>query len=56
VEKRGKVSVFDRASLAHGHRIDGPAIVGEYSSTTWIPANFRCDVDPWLNLVLGVSK
>jgi N-methylhydantoinase A len=52
LEKRGKVAVYDRASLKHGHVIEGPAIVGEYSSTTWIPAQYRCEVDAWLNLVL----
>jgi N-methylhydantoinase A len=52
VEKRGKVAVYDRGSLAHGHVIAGPAIVGEYSSTTWIPEGVRCVVDAWLNLVL----
>ena len=35
-----------------GAMIKGPAIIGEYSSTTLVPPNFRCLVDPFLNLVL----
>ncbi|HEX4998044.1 MAG TPA: hydantoinase/oxoprolinase family protein, partial [Terriglobia bacterium] len=49
VEQRGRITVYDRAQLSHGHVIDGPAIVGEYSSTTWVPAGCDCRVDPWLN-------
>ena len=47
-----RAAVYDRASLAHGHVIKGPAIIGEYSSTTLVPAGFRCVVDAYLNLVL----
>jgi N-methylhydantoinase A len=50
--KRIKTAIYDRATLAHGHTIQGPAIVGEYSSTTLVPPDFRCVVDPYLNLVL----
>jgi hypothetical protein len=32
--------------------IHGPAIIGEYSSTTLVPKDFRCEVDAYLNLVL----
>jgi len=46
------VAIYDRATLAHGHVIKGPAIIGEYSSTTLVPPGFRCSVDPYLNLVL----
>jgi N-methylhydantoinase A len=50
--KRMKAAVYDRATLAYGHAINGPAIIGEYSSTTLVPPDFRCVVDPYLNLVL----
>ena len=46
------VAIYDRATLAHGHVIKGPAIIGEYSSTTLVPPGVRCSVDPYLNLVL----
>jgi N-methylhydantoinase A len=50
--KRMKTAIYDRETLAHGHVIKGPAIIGEYSSTTLVPPDFRCLVDAHLNLVL----
>jgi N-methylhydantoinase A len=50
--QRVKTRIYDRAMLAHGHRIKGPAIIGEYSSTTLVPAGFQCAIDAYLNLVL----
>jgi N-methylhydantoinase A len=50
--KRVKAAIYDRALLSSGHVIKGPAIIGEYSSTTLVPPDFRCVVDPYLNLVL----
>ena len=50
--KHVKAGVYDREDLGYGHVIDGPAIIGEYSSTTLVPADFRCKVDAYLNLVL----
>lgn len=50
--KQVKTAIFDRAVLGYGHVIDGPAIIGEYSSTTLVPPGFRCRVDGYLNLVL----
>ena len=53
--KRMRTSIYDRSTLGHGHVIKGPAIIGEYSSTTLIPPDFRCVVDGYLNLVLENS-
>jgi len=50
--KRVKTAIYDRETLGHGHTIKGPAIIGEYSSTTLVPPEFRCRVDAYLNLVL----
>jgi N-methylhydantoinase A len=50
--KRLRTAIYDRETLGHGHKFDGPAIVGEYSSTTLVPPGFRCLVDGYLNLVL----
>jgi N-methylhydantoinase A len=50
--KRIKTAIYDRAALGHGQVIDGPAIIGEYSSTTLVPPDFKCAVDAYLNLVL----
>jgi N-methylhydantoinase A len=45
-------SVYDRTDLMYGHRVHGPAIIGEYSATTLVPPDFVCDVDAYGNLVL----
>jgi N-methylhydantoinase A len=50
--RRMKTAIYDRESLRHGHVVRGPAIIGEYSSTTLVPPDFVCRVDPFLNLVL----
>ena len=51
-----KTAIFDRADLRCGHRIEGPAIIGEYSATTLVPPDFICEVDGFGNLVLEVSR
>jgi N-methylhydantoinase A len=50
--KRVTTAIYDRANLGYGHAIKGPAIIGEYSSTTLVPPDFVCRVDRYLNLVL----
>jgi N-methylhydantoinase A len=50
--RRMKTPIYDRDSLGHGHVVRGPAIIGEYSSTTLVPPDFVCKVDACLNLVL----
>src|SRR5262249_13123951 len=46
--KRVKAAIYDRSTLSYGHVITGPAIIGEYSSTTLVPPDCRCAVDPYL--------
>ena len=53
--KRVKTAIYDRARLGYGHVIQGPAIIGEYSSTTLVPRDFQCAVDSFLNLVLETT-
>jgi N-methylhydantoinase A len=36
-----------RDVLRAGHEIDGPAVVEEYSGTTWVPSGWRARVDGW---------
>jgi len=54
-ERAVPVSVYSRDELRVGTRLEGPAIITEYSSTTLIPRRFRVEVDPWLNLVIEVA-
>ena len=44
--------VYDRALLAPGHRIAGPAIVEQMDATTVIPPGMTGRVEPYLNLIL----
>jgi N-methylhydantoinase A len=50
--KQVKTRIYDREKLGHGQVVAGPAIIGEYSSTTLVPLDSRCVVDPYLNLVI----
>jgi N-methylhydantoinase A len=36
-----------RNDLLAGHELEGPALVLEYSSTTWLPPGWRLEVDGW---------
>lgn len=46
---------YDRALLRAGNRIEGPAIIEQYDSTTVIPPGFRADVDRFGNLVIDAT-
>jgi N-methylhydantoinase A len=43
---------YDRASLAQGDRVAGPAVFFQKDSTTVIPPMWVADVDEFLNLVI----
>ena len=49
------VPVYARDDLNAGTRLEGPAIITEYSSTTLIPRRYKVEVDPWLHLVINVA-
>ncbi|GAB6076038.1 hydantoinase/oxoprolinase family protein [Desulfurobacterium crinifex] len=49
-----ETSVYDREKLLPGNRIEGAAIVVEYSSTTVIPPFAKAFVDEYKNLVIEV--
>jgi N-methylhydantoinase A len=36
-----------RRDLRAGHTLEGPAIVQEYSATTWVPPEWSLEVDAW---------
>ena len=42
-----------RKDLLSGHTLEGPAIVLEYSSTTWLPPGWLLEVDDWGSLLLS---
>ena len=47
--------VYDRALLAPGHRLDGPAIVDQLDSTTVVYPGQRALVDDYLNIIIDVT-
>jgi N-methylhydantoinase A/oxoprolinase/acetone carboxylase beta subunit len=46
---------YDRAELKAGNRIEGPAIVHQYDSTTVIPPGVSAHVDPFGNIVIATG-
>jgi N-methylhydantoinase A len=55
VQFRGRhtlAAIYDRAKLRAGNRLPGPAIVTEYSATTFIPPDWFARVDRIGNLLL----
>jgi N-methylhydantoinase A len=50
-----RTPIYAREYLEPGVRIEGPAVIVEYSSTTVVPPDFQCYVDEYLNLVLSAT-
>jgi N-methylhydantoinase A len=48
-------SIYDRALLLTGNRIDGPALIEEYASTTVLWPGDRLKVDPYGSLHISVA-
>jgi len=46
-----ETAVYARGALRVGDAFDGPAIVEQYDTTTFVPPGFRVCVDEWQNLV-----
>jgi N-methylhydantoinase A/oxoprolinase/acetone carboxylase beta subunit len=51
-ERPRRAGVFKRDDLRPGDRINGPAIITEYSSTTLVLPGWTVETDPWLNLII----
>jgi N-methylhydantoinase A len=50
--RRERTAIYDRAKLRAGNRFAGPAVVVEYSATTFVPSGWRGQVDAYENIVL----
>jgi N-methylhydantoinase A len=46
--------VYQREKLTPGDAFAGPAVVTEYSATTFVPPRYRVEVDGFLNMVIDV--
>lgn len=51
-----EASVFRREELSAGDRLRGPALVPEYSATTWVAPGWSARVDGWYNLILERTR
>lgn len=51
-ERRERAPYYRRENLEPGHFLRGPAIVGEYSATTFVAPGFLLRVDPFRTLVM----
>ena len=49
-----EAAVYQRDSLRCGDRFRGPAVIVEYSATTFLPPDATATVDEYLNLILDV--
>jgi N-methylhydantoinase A len=47
--------VYDRAHFAAGDMFAGPAVVAEYSATTFLPPGCKASVDSLANLIVTVG-
>jgi N-methylhydantoinase A len=50
-----RTSIYNRDLLHPGDRINGPALIAEYTSTTVVPPNCTLGVDSWNNLLIRVT-
>lgn len=48
--------LYDRGELRAGDRFGGPAVVAEYSATTFLPPGFNAHVDEYANLIIDVPR
>jgi N-methylhydantoinase A len=48
--------IYDRGKLRAGHRVEGPAIVTEFDSTTVVLAGHAAEVDRYLNLIINPTE
>jgi len=51
-----RCSLYDRALLQSGNRLQGPAVVSEYGATTFLPAGWCGRVDTFGSLILEPEK
>jgi N-methylhydantoinase A len=51
-----RTAIYDRAKLRAGNRFLGPAVVAEYSATTFVPPGWRARVDAYENILLEPAR
>jgi len=51
-----RAPVFNRSLLKPGNRINGPSLIADFESTTFLPPSYSLEVDGFLNLVIHKRK
>lgn len=49
------IPLHRRAALRAGQRLEGPAVIAEYSATTWLPPAWHAEVAPYGDLLLAAD-
>ncbi len=52
---RSPTRFFAREALKAGNRIEGPAVINQYDSTTVVPPGFTAEIDRFGNIVIRVE-
>jgi N-methylhydantoinase A len=47
---------YDRARLVAGNRIDGPAVINQYDTTTVLPPGLTAEIDRFGNIVIQIEQ
>jgi N-methylhydantoinase A len=50
--QRVQTQIYDRSQLQPGARLNGPAIVTEFDSTTVVLPGYQAEVDRWFNILI----
>jgi len=53
--RRVDTPVYDWDRMEPGHKLAGPALVDDRTTTVLVPPGFKCEVDPYRNLVLRAA-
>jgi len=48
--------IYDRSKLLPGNRLEGPAVITEFDSTTVVLAGYAAEVDRYLNLIINPAN
>jgi len=52
--KRIDIKVYNRNAFYSGYKFNGPALILEDTSTTFITPKFKCSVDDWGNIIAKI--
>ena len=53
---RSPTQFYAREALKAGNRIEGPAVINQYDSTTVVPPGLTAEIDRFGNIVIWVDE